>query len=270
MGRVSMARADRAAGRKRTSRPDPVQTPEVAGTRDQGVLFLCPTPIGNLEDITLRVIRVLKEADVVLAEDTRRTGLLLQHLGLKKPLVSYHDHSEHARMPGLVQELLEGRRMALVSDAGSPVLSDPGFLLVRGAISAGVRVEALPGPTALVAALTASGLRPHPFLYLGFLPRTRVKRQRLFASIAQIEATLVAYEAPHRIRESLADALQVLGPREACLAREISKVHETYHRGSIARLLEELPGAPVGEIVLLMAGFGQTFVHGVPFKSDTD
>lgn len=235
-----------------------------------GVLYLCPTPVGNLDDITLRTIRVLSEADVVLAEDTRRTGLLLQHLGIRKPLLSYHDHNEHARTPGLVRELVDGRRMALVSDAGSPVLSDPGFLIVRGAIEAGVRVEALPGATALIPALTASGLPPHPFLYLGFLPRTRVRRQRLFASLASLEATLVAYEAPHRIRETLEDALQVLGARDACLAREISKMHETYHRGPIDRLLEELPDPPVGEMVLVMAGFGQTAHNSRPFESPKD
>lgn len=251
-----MARSKGGAGERRSG----AQTggAQEAHALGPGVLYLCPTPIGNLDDITLRAVRVLSEVDVILAEDTRRTGLLLRHLDLKKPLLSYHDHNEHVRTPGLIRELTEGRRMALVSDAGSPVLSDPGFLIVREAIEAGIRIEALPGATALVPALTASGLRPHPFLYLGFLPRTQIRRQRLFSSVASLEATLVAYEAPHRIRETLEDALQVLGPRDACLAREISKLHETYHRGPIDRLLEELPDSPVGEMVLVMAGFGQT------------
>lgn len=219
-----------------------------------GLLFLVPTPVGNLEDITRRAERVLSEADLVLAEDTRHTGRLLQHLGLKKPMLSYHDQNERLRLGRVLEALAAGQRVAVVSDAGSPVLSDPGYPLVREAIARGVRVEALPGPTALIPALTASGLPPHPFRFVGFLPRTEPKRQRLFEEIRGDAATVVAYESPHRIRAALADALRVLGPRSACVAREISKLHETYHRGTLATLLDELPDEPVGEIVLLIAG----------------
>lgn len=219
-----------------------------------GILYLVPTPVGNLEDITRRAERILAEADLVLAEDTRHTGRLLQHLGLKRPLLSYHDQNERGRMDRILALLGEGQRIALVSDAGSPVLSDPGFPLVREAIARGARVEALPGPTALVPALTASGLPPHPFRFVGFLPRTEPKRRRLFEALRDDEATLVAYESPHRIRRALADALAVLGPRPACVAREISKMHETYHRGTLAELPQCLPDQPVGEMVLVIAG----------------
>lgn len=227
-----------------------------------GILYLCPTPIGNLEDITLRVIRVLGEADLVLAEDTRRTGLLLRHLGLHKPMRSYHDHNERNRIPEVLAALQAGARVALVSDAGSPVLSDPGFLIVRAAVEAGQRVEALPGPTALVPALTGSGLPPHPFLFLGFPPRTTQRRRRLFASVATLAATLVMYEAPHRIHATMRDALEVLGPRAACVAREISKVHETYHRGQLDTLIETLSANAQGEMVLLIAGATESVHRG--------
>jgi len=230
--------------------------PAPAGHGAAGVLYLCPTPVGNLEDITRRAERVLAEADLVLAEDTRRTGLLLAHLGLRKPMLSYHDANERARLPRAIEALEQGSRVALVSDAGSPLLSDPGYPLVREAIARGIRVEALPGPSALVPALTASGLPPHPFRFVGFLPRTRPRRLRLFASLRDDDATIVAYEAPHRVRAALEDALEALGPRPACAAREISKVHETFHRGTLAQLLDDLPETPVGEIVLVIGGHG--------------
>jgi 16S rRNA (cytidine1402-2'-O)-methyltransferase len=219
-----------------------------------GVLYLCPTPIGNLEDITRRAERVLAEADLVLAEDTRHSGRLLQHLGLRRPLLRYHDANERSRIERVMGELAAGRRVALVSDAGSPVLSDPGYPLVREAIARGFRVEALPGPTALIPALTASGLPPHPFRFLGFLPRTRPRRLKAFEEVRDDVATLVAYEAPHRIRAALTDAAEVLGDRPACVARELTKLHETYHRGTLRTVLGQLPEHPVGEIVLVIAG----------------
>lgn len=237
-----------------TAGRDPAPAPIPEGETLPGLLFLVPTPVGNLEVITRRAERVLAEADLVLAEDTRHTGRLLQHLGIKKPMLSYHDQNERLRLGRVLEALAAGQRVAVVSDAGSPVLSDPGYPLVREAIARGVRVEALPGPTALVPALTASGLAPHPFRFVGFLPRTEPKRQRLFEEIRGDAATLVAYESPHRIRAALTDALRVLGPRQAVVAREISKLHETYHRGTLETLLEDLPKEPVGEIVLLIAG----------------
>ncbi|MCL6595915.1 MAG: 16S rRNA (cytidine(1402)-2'-O)-methyltransferase [Firmicutes bacterium] len=224
------------------------------GPSSEGVLYLCPTPVGNLEDITRRAERVLAEADLVLAEDTRRSAVLLRHLGVRPPVLSFHEGNERRRLPLVLRELAAGKRVALVSDAGSPLLSDPGYPLVREAIARGFRVEALPGPTALVPALTASGLPPHPFRFVGFLPRTRARRMRLFEEVRSDAATLVAYEAPHRIRAALEDALTVLGDRRACVAREISKVHETYHRGRLSELLVQLPERPVGEMVLVLAG----------------
>jgi 16S rRNA (cytidine1402-2'-O)-methyltransferase len=234
---------------------EPVPAPAVARPPGAaGVLYLCPTPVGNLEDITRRAERVLAEADLVLAEDTRHSGRLLQHLGLKKPLLSYHDQNEHSRLERVLTELECGRRVVLVSDAGSPVLSDPGYPLVRAAVERGLRVEALPGPTALVPALTASGLPPHPFRFVGFLPRTRPRRLRLFADLAADEATLVAYESPHRIADALADVTAAMGTRHVCVAREISKLHETYYRGTAEEVRENLPAQVVGEIVLVVAG----------------
>jgi 16S rRNA (cytidine1402-2'-O)-methyltransferase len=220
----------------------------------EGILYLCPTPVGNLEDITRRAERVLAEVDLVLAEDTRRSSVLLRHLGVHPPVLSFHDGNERQRLPRVLGELAAGKRVALISDAGSPLLSDPGYPLVREAIARGFRVEALPGPTALVPALTASGLPPHPFRFVGFLPRTKARRVRLFEEVRSDAATLVAYEAPHRIRAALQDALAVLGDRRACVAREISKVHETYHRGRLSEILYQLPERPVGEMVLVVAG----------------
>ncbi len=235
--------------------PSPEALPgEVAG---EGVLYLCPTPVGNLDDITRRAERVLATADLVLAEDTRHTGRLLQHIGVKKPLLSYHDQNERARIGRVLGELEAGRHVVLVSDAGSPLLSDPGYPLVRAAIDRGFRVEALPGPTALIPALTASGLPPHPFRFLGFLPRTRARRLRLFQSLAHDDATLVAYESPHRIRDALQDVCDALGPRSVCVAREISKLHESYYRGVASEVRENLPDPVVGEVVLVIAGSGE-------------
>lgn len=232
------------------------------GASATGVLYLCPTPVGNLDDITRRAERVLAEADLVLAEDTRHSGRLLQHLGLRKPLLSYHDKNERARLARVLAELDAGRRVVLVSDAGSPVLSDPGYPLVRAAIAGGFRVEALPGPTALIPALTASGLPPHPFRFVGFLPRTRPRRLRLFAELANDEATLVAYESPHRIHATLDDVHEALGSRQVCVAREISKLHETYYRGTANAVREMLPDPVVGEIVLVVAGAGRGGLAG--------
>ena len=233
---------------------------------DGGVLYLCPTPVGNLEDITRRAERTLAEADLVLAEDTRRTGRLLQHLGLHRPLLSYHDKNEHARLERVLAELRAGRRVALVSDAGSPVVSDPGYPLVRAAVAAGIRVEALPGPTAFVPALTASGLPPHPFRFVGFLPRTRPRRVRLFADLRTDDATLVAYESPNRLRAALDDLIEAVGDRKICVAREISKLHETYYRGHATEVRDRLPAEVVGEIVLVVAG--ATFTDALPRADD--
>jgi len=221
-----------------------------AGT---GCLYLVATPIGNLEDITLRAINILKEADVIACEDTRQTQKLLQHLGIRKEMVSYHDHNELTRSPELVIEMEQGARVALVSDAGTPGISDPGHRLVSLCLRHHIHVMPIPGPSALVAALTASGLPTEGFLFAGFLsPRAGARRKELDALKAE-PRTLVFYEAPHRIVETLSDALDVLGPRPAVIAREITKIHEEFLRGKLSDLLEAArKRAPRGEITLLI------------------
>ena len=203
-----------------------------------GCLYLVATPIGNLEDITLRAINILKEADVIACEDTRQTQKLLQHLGIRKEMVSYHDHNELTRSPELVIEMEQGAKVALVSDAGTPGISDPGHRLVSLCLRHHIQVVPIPGPSALVAALTASGLPTEGFLFAGFLsPRAGARRKELDALKAE-PRTLVFYEAPHRIVETLSDALDILGPRPAVIAREITKIHEEFLRGKLSDLLD--------------------------------
>jgi len=201
-----------------------------------GCLYLVATPIGNLEDITLRALRVLKEADVIACEDTRQTAKLLGHYGVSKRLVSYHEHNEIVRAPEIVLELEEGARVALVSDAGMPALSDPGHHLVTLAVRHGIPVVPLPGPTAFAAALAASALPIDKFHFIGFLPPRRTQRRKALTELARETATLVFYEAPHRLAEALADMAAVLGERHAVLAREVTKMHEEFHRGTLAQL----------------------------------
>jgi len=201
-----------------------------------GCLYLVATPIGNLEDITLRALRVLKEADVIACEDTRQTAKLLGHYGVAKRLVSYHEHNEIVRAPEIVLELEEGARVALVSDAGTPALSDPGHHLVTLAVRHGIAVVPVPGPSAFTAALAASALPIDKFHFIGFLPPRRTQRRKALTELAPETATLVFYEAPHRLAESLADMAAVLGDRHAVLAREVTKMHEEFHRGTLHEL----------------------------------
>jgi 16S rRNA (cytidine1402-2'-O)-methyltransferase len=221
-----------------------------AGT---GCLYLVATPIGNLEDITLRAIRILKEADIIACEDTRQTQKLLQHYGIRKEMVSYHEHNELTRSPELAIELEQGAKIALVSDAGTPGISDPGHRLVTLCLRHHIPVVPIPGPSALVAALAASGLPTDEFLFVGFLPpRTGARRKALDALKAE-SRTLIFYEAPHRVVETLADATEILGPRPAVIAREVTKIHEEFLRGPLAELLESArKRAPRGEITLLI------------------
>ena len=221
-----------------------------AGT---GCLYLVATPIGNLEDITLRAIRILKEADIIACEDTRQTQKLLQHYGIRKEMVSYHEHNELTRSPELAIELEQGAKIALVSDAGTPGISDPGHRLVTLCLRHHIPVVPIPGPSALVAALAASGLPTEEFLFIGFLPpRTGARRKALDALKAE-SRTLIFYEAPHRVVETLADATEILGPRPAVIAREVTKIHEEFLRGPLAELLESArKRAPRGEITLLI------------------
>jgi len=203
----------------------------------------------------LRVLSVLQEVDWIAAEDTRRTLNLLSHFGIEKPVISCHEHNEERRAEELVERLLRGEDGALVSDAGTPVLSDPGYPLVRRAIDHGIPVVPLPGPSALVAALVVSGLPPHPFYFGGFLPRRAREREQKFQELATLKATLVFYEAPHRLVETLDAALFVLGERRAAVARELTKLHEEVRRGSLGELAAYFRERPArGECVLLIEG----------------
>jgi 16S rRNA (cytidine1402-2'-O)-methyltransferase len=221
-----------------------------AGT---GCLYLVATPIGNLEDITVRAIRILKEADLIACEDTRQTQKLLHHYSIRKELVSYHEHNELTRSPELVIELEQGAKIALVSDAGTPGISDPGHRLVTLCLRHHIPVVPIPGPSALVAALAASGLPTDEFLFVGFLPPRSGARRKTLDALKSETRTLILYEAPHRVVEALADASDILGARPAVIAREITKIHEEFLRGSLSELLESArKRAPRGEITLLI------------------
>jgi len=218
-----------------------------------GTLFLVATPIGNLEDISLRALRVLREADLVAAEDTRHSSQLLHHYDIRRPTTSLHEHNEFEKVPGLVEQLRRGARIALVTDAGTPSVSDPGYRLVRAAIDAGVRVEAIPGPSAVLAALVSSGLPTDAFVFAGFPPPKSTARTAWLEGFRTDRRTVVFFEAPHRIRETLADALRVLGDREIALGRELTKFHEELVRGPISSVLSRL-AEPRGEFTVVLAG----------------
>lgn len=218
-----------------------------------GCLYLVGTPIGNLEDITLRALRVLREADIVACEDTRQTQKLLRRFDLRKRLVSYHEHNEMIRAPELVMEMEQGAQVALVSDAGMPVISDPGHRLVALCVRHGIPVVPVPGPTAVVAALAASGMPVEEFVFVGFLPARTGERRRRLQQLAHEPRTLVLYEAPHRVLETIRDLLEIFGDRPAVLAREVTKVHEEFLRGRLSELRARLGRKPPkGEITLLI------------------
>jgi len=206
-----------------------------------GTLYIVGTPLGNLEDVTRRAERVLREADFIACEDTRRTGKLIELLGIpKRPLLSCHEHNEAERVPEIVGRLQAGESAALVSDAGMPLTSDPGFLLVRAAAEAGLTVTPIPGPTAVSAAVAASGLPASQYRFCGFLPAKSGRRRKALEELTREDVALVFYEAPHRIRKTLADALDVLGDRPAVLAREMTKLHEEFLRGTLSTILAEI------------------------------
>lgn len=219
-----------------------------------GTLYVVATPIGNLEDITHRALRVLREVDIIACEDTRHTRKLLNHYGIKTKVTSYHDHNERERSAELLQTLASGSDVAIVSDAGTPAISDPGFRLVNEASGQGVSVVALPGPTALITALVASGLPTDEFFFAGFLPARSGARRTRLAELRNIPATLIFYEAPHRIAATLNDALEILGEREAVVARELTKIHEEIVRARLSELAERFGSEERtrGEIVLLI------------------
>lgn len=218
-----------------------------------GCLYLVATPIGNLEDITLRALRILKEVDEIACEDTRHTQKLLNHYEIRKPLVSYHEHNELTRAPELLISLEQGAKIALVSDAGMPLVSDPGHRLVALCLRHHVPVVPVPGPSAILASLAASGLPNEEFLFVGFLPARSGERRRALERLRIEERTIVLYEAPHRLAECLADAREVLGDRSACIAREVTKMHEEFRRGKLSELSASLEERPAkGEITLLV------------------
>ncbi len=219
-----------------------------------GRLLIVATPIGNLGDLSPRARAAFESADLVACEDTRVTGRLLHHLGIKKPLVSLHEHNERQRLPRLLAELELGKTVALASDAGTPLLSDPGFVLVREAAARGVVIEPIPGPSAALAALVASGLPPYPFTFAGFAPPKSGKRRAFYRDFAALGHTVVVFESPHRLLASLDDALAELGDRPAAVGREISKLHEEFLRGSLSEILARLRERPSlkGEFVLVL------------------
>ena len=218
-----------------------------------GTLYLVATPIGNLEDITLRALRILGEVDIIACEDTRHTRKLLSHYKISKPLLSYHEHNERERAGELIERLLAGMNVALVSDAGMPLISDPGYSIVSEAARAEVPVVPVPGPSAGIAALAASGLATSEFVFAGFLPPRSARRKQRLKDFASTAGTLVLYEAPHRIKECIDDAREILGDRPSALARELTKIHEEIIRGrlsEIGALMKERE--PRGEYVLLI------------------
>ena len=220
-----------------------------------GTLYLVATPIGNLEDITRRAVRILSEVSAVAAEDTRRTRRLLDHLGLSVPVLSLFEHNERSRAPGLVRRLAAGESVAVVTDAGSPGIADPGYPLVRAAVAAGIRVESIPGPSAVIAALQVSGLPTDAFTFVGFLPPKSAARRRRLAELAERRETLVAFESPHRIGAALDDLAELWGARPIALARELTKSFEEVLRGTAAEVRDAL-GAERrrGEMVLVLSG----------------
>ncbi len=220
-----------------------------------GILYIVPTPVGNLEDMTLRAIRILKEADLVLAEDTRTTGILLKHFDIHQHMLSHHKFNEHTASAPVIERLLAGQTVALVSDAGTPGISDPGFFLVREAVRAGVEVQTLPGPTAFVPALVSSGLPCDRFCFEGFLPQKKGRMSRIEA-LAKEQRTMIFYESPYRVVKLLQQLAEVMGQeRQVSVCREISKVHEESVRGSLAEAIAHFTEhEPRGEFVVIVAG----------------
>ena len=220
-----------------------------------GTLYIVATPIGNLEDITLRALRILKEVDLIAAEDTRHTKKLLTHYGIQKHLTSYHEYNEKTKSSQLIHRLKEGCRVALVSDAGTPLISDPGFRLVQEAIRAEAQVIPVPGPSALTAVLSACGLPTDSFAFEGFLPAKKAARRKFLTGLREEDRTLVFYEVPHRMQESLRDILEILGDREIVLGREVTKVHEEFLRGPVSQLISDTgPREWRGEITVVVSG----------------
>jgi 16S rRNA (cytidine1402-2'-O)-methyltransferase len=234
-------------------------------------LYIVPTPIGNLEDITLRAINVLKSVDVVLAEDTRTSGQLLKHLGISKPMHSYHIHNEHQSITRIIERILKGETMALVSDAGTPAVSDPGFLLVRECIKYGITIECLPGPTAFVPALVNSGLPSDRFTFEGFLPHKKGRQTRI-QNLVNEDRTMIFYESPHRLIKALQQFAEYFGAdRQACVSRELTKIYEENVRGTIQEIITYFSEKNIkGEIVIIVAGKADEKKKSSDYSDDQD
>jgi 16S rRNA (cytidine1402-2'-O)-methyltransferase len=237
-----------------------------------GTLYVVATPIGNLEDITHRAVRILREVDQIACEDTRHTRKLLDRYGISKPLVSYHEHNEQTRSQELLRELAAGKNVALVSDAGTPLIADPGYRLVTLARAQGIAVSPVPGPSALLAALSASGLPTDSFVFGGFLPAKKTQRRKALEELKTSPATLVFYEAPHRILETLEDIAETLGPRPVTLARELTKIHEEFLQGTPLELREKLAGRPAlkGEFTLMIGKGEPPPPEDIPLQAAVD
>lgn len=221
-----------------------------------GTLYVIGTPIGNLEDITLRALRILKTVDCVAAEDTRHSGLLLHYYGIKKPMISYFEHNKKSRESQIVEWLLSGKNIGLVTDAGMPGISDPGSTLIKACIDAGITVTVIPGPTALISALAASGLDTAGFAFGGFMPRENKPRKQWLAAFGEFRKTVIIYENPRRLMDTLAEIREAWGDRSCCVARELTKQHEEFIRGTLSEILAELASrdSVKGEIVVAVAG----------------
>ena len=227
---------------------------------EKGTLYIVSTPIGNMEDITLRALRILKEVDLIAAEDTRRTGLLLKHFGIQAPLTSYFEGNELKKREFILEKLKEGKKVALVSDAGTPGVSDPGFRLIQLAIENQLPIVPVPGSSAVITALSVSGLPTDAFLFKGFLPHKSKKRRDLLGELENVRETLVFYESPHRISETLRDILEILGDREIVLTRELTKVYEEIIRGKVSEILNQVGDRTLkGEITLVISGKTRKF-----------
>jgi len=220
-----------------------------------GALYIVSTPIGNLEDITLRALRVLKEVDFIAAEDTRHSLKLLSHYGISKPLISYWREREKIKSVEILEKLHSGRSVALISDAGTPGISDPGAVLIKKAIEEKIQVISIPGPAALIAALSLSGLSTNEFTFIGFLPSKKIRRQKVLKDLSLEPRTLIFYEAPHRVLETLEDMEKIFAERKAALAKEITKIHESVLRGSISEIISKLEKTTIaGEYIIVLEG----------------
>jgi len=231
----------------------------------QGTLFVCPTPIGNLQDITLRVLETLKMVDFIAAEDTRHSRKLLNHYDITTPTLSYHEHNERKRMGELLDGLKQGKNVALVSDAGMPGISDPGHILIKKCQEENIKVDVLPGPNAALTALVLSGMPTESFVYLGFLPTGRSERRRILEKAAFLTHTLILYEAPHKLIRTLQDIQETMGDRIVVVTRELTKIHQNVHRGKVSLLVEEFKTTPPkGECCLIIEAYEERIERGEP------